>query len=144
MHAVKKTGINIILLLIMATKNKINIEYFLNASPEMLYQYISTPSGLSEWFSDKVSAKGNNFIFQWMGSGEECAKMIARRVDSLVRFRWDSDMGTSYYFEMRVEQDELTGDVSLVITDFARTGDENYVEQMWDSAIQNLKKLIGA
>lgn len=128
----------------MATKNKIHIEYFLKASPEMLYQYISTPSGLSEWFSDKASAKGNNFIFQWIGSGEECAKMIARRQDSLVRFRWEADAGSSCYFEMSISQDELTGDVLFSITDFAYRGEEDSAVQMWDAAIQNLKKLIGA
>lgn len=128
----------------MTHKNKLHLEYSLKASPEMLYQYISTASGLSEWFADQVFAKGNHYTFQWDGGSEEEATLIARRQDSLVRFRWDAEAGTSYYFEMKVEQDELTGDVSLLVTDFALQGDESYTAQMWDTSIQNLRKLIGA
>jgi uncharacterized protein YndB with AHSA1/START domain len=28
----------------------------INSSPQLLYQYISTPSGLSEWFADNVNS----------------------------------------------------------------------------------------
>ncbi|MBO4961325.1 MAG: SRPBCC domain-containing protein [Flavobacteriales bacterium] len=128
----------------MATKNKLHIEYFIKASPEMLYQYISTPSGLSEWFCDVASAKGQNYTFSWTGGGEENAKMIARRQDSLVRFRWEEDAGSSYYFEMSINQDELTGDVLLSVTDFVYKGDEDSAIQMWNASIQNLKTLLGA
>ena len=94
----------------MAEKQKFHIEYLVKASLEMLYQYISTASGLAEWFCDAASSKGNQFIFVWAGS-EEQATLIARREDSLVRFRWAADEGEKYYFEIRLEQDELTGDV---------------------------------
>ena len=52
----------------MAEKQKFHIEYLLKASPEMLYQYVSTPSGLAEWFADSVQSKGNLFTFTWAGS----------------------------------------------------------------------------
>ena len=71
----------------MAEKQKYHIEYLVKASLEMLYQYISTASGLAEWFCDAANSKGNQFTFIWAGS-EEQATLIARREDSLVRFRW--------------------------------------------------------
>ena len=81
----------------MAEKQKFHIEYLLKASPEMLYQYVSTPSGLAEWFADSVQSKGNLFTFTWAGS-EEKATLIARRRDSLVRFRWEADENDKYFF----------------------------------------------
>jgi hypothetical protein len=37
-----------------------------------------------------------------------------------VRFRWEEDEGTKYFFEMTITIDEITNDLSLNITDFAR------------------------
>ena len=116
----------------MAEKQKFHIEYLVKASLEMLYQYISTASGLAEWFCDAASSKGNQFTFVWAGS-EEQATLIARREDSLVRFRWAADEGEKYYFEIRLEQDELTGDVAMTITDFAYPGEVDEMRQMWNT-----------
>lgn len=127
----------------MEQKNRFRLEYFMKASPEMLYQYISTPSGLAEWFSDAAFAKGNIFTFVWAGS-EENATLIARRENSLVRFRWEADTNTQYFFELKIDKDELTGDVTLSITDFATPSDEDTVKQMWDNSILNFRQLLGA
>ncbi|GAL63704.1 hypothetical protein JCM19300_2740 [Algibacter lectus] len=59
----------------MDEKVKYNIEFPIQASPQLLYQYISTPSGLSEWFSDNVNSRGELFTFIWDGS-EEKSKTI--------------------------------------------------------------------
>ena len=127
----------------MAEKQKFHIEYLLKASPEMLYQYVSTPSGLAEWFADSVQSKGNLFTFTWAGS-EEKATLIARRRDSLVRFRWEADENDKYFSEIKLEQDELTGDVSLVVTDFAYPEETSDARQLWDNSVTNLRKVIGA
>ena len=70
--------------------------------------------------------------------------LIARREDSLVRFRWAADEGEKYYFEIRLEQDELTGDVAMTITDFAYPGEDDEMRQMWNNSVVNLRKIIGA
>ena len=51
-------------------KTKFDIEYPITASPQLLYQYISTPSGLTEWFADDVNSRENFFTFIW-GDSEE-------------------------------------------------------------------------
>ena len=127
----------------MEQKNKFRLEYFMKASPEMLYQYLSTPFGLSEWFCYGASSKGNIFTFIWAGS-EETATLIARRDGSLVRFRWEEDAKSQYYFEMKIDKDELTGDVTLSITDFAVEDDMSSLKQMWDNSVLNLRQLLGA
>jgi len=47
----------------MEVKVKYELEFPIHASPSLLYQYISTPSGLSEWFADNVNSRGEIFTF---------------------------------------------------------------------------------
>ncbi|MFN2262569.1 MAG: START-like domain-containing protein, partial [Psychroflexus sp.] len=49
----------------MSDKVKFEMEFPIQVSPNLLYQYISTPSGLSEWFADNVNSRGELFSFMW-------------------------------------------------------------------------------
>ena len=129
----------------MSTKVKFELEFPIQASPQLLYNYISTPSGLSEWFADNVNSRGELFKFFWEGS-EESARLISKKNDKHVRFRWLSaeEEGEKTYFEFRIEVDELTGDASLMIVDHV---DEDEVEEsklLWDSQIHDLLRVIGS
>lgn len=124
-------------------KIKFELEVAIHASPSMLFQYISTPSSLQEWFADRVNSRGKIFSFIWDGV-EEQAELVLKKSDERVRFKWlESDDDS--YFEIRIQVHPLTNDVSLVITDFA--DDEDEVEeskQLWESQIEELKHVIGA
>lgn len=126
-------------------KTKFEIEFPINSSPQLLFQYISNPSGLSEWFADNVNSRGEVFTFIWDGS-EEKAKLTNKKTDEKVRFRWiDGDGNESEnYFELKIIRDEITKDVLLLVTDFA---DEDEVEDqklLWESQIHDLKTILGS
>jgi uncharacterized protein YndB with AHSA1/START domain len=129
----------------MNTKVKYELEFQLNSSPQLLYQYISTPSGLSEWFADNVNSRGEFFTFIWDGS-EEKARLSSRKSDEKVKFRWidEDNKDTDYFFELRILEDEITKDVSLMITDFAFEEDFDEVKLLWESQISDLKHVIGS
>lgn len=124
-------------------KIKFELEVAIHASPSMLFQYISTPSSLQEWFADRVNSRGKIFSFIWDGV-EEQAELVLKKSDERVRFKWlESDDDT--YFEIRIQVHPLTNDVSLVITDFADDEDEvGESKQLWESQIEELKHVIGA
>jgi uncharacterized protein YndB with AHSA1/START domain len=125
----------------MTDKTKIQLEYVLNCSPKVLYNWLSTASGLSEWFADDVKVKGKIFTFIWEGS-EQRAEMILHKENKLVRFAWlDED---DSYFEFRITQDELTGDVSLIIIDFAEEDEFEGTKGLWDTQIADLKHKLGS
>jgi uncharacterized protein YndB with AHSA1/START domain len=125
----------------MTDKTKIQLEYVLNCSPKVLYNWLSTASGLSEWFADDVKVKGKIFTFIWEGS-EQRAEMILHKENKLVRFAWlDED---NSYFEFRITQDELTGDVSLIIIDFAEEDEFEGTKGLWDTQIADLKHMLGS
>ena len=123
------------------------MEFVIQASPSLIYQYISTPSGLSEWFADNVNSRGELFTFIWDGS-EEQAKLLTKKSGERVKFRWVSDEedGASYYFEIRIQVDEITKDVSLMITDFAEDDEDeiNEGKMLWENMISDLKHVLGS
>ncbi|SHJ65054.1 hypothetical protein SAMN04487911_12911 [Arenibacter nanhaiticus] len=126
----------------MNDKIKFEVEFVIHASPQLLYQYISTPSGLSEWFADNVNSRGEMFSFIWDGSEEE-AKLLKRKSDEFVKFKWLAEEDDSF-FEMRIIVDEITKDVSLFITDFAEEGEEDEAKMLWQNQVSSLKQVLGS
>ena len=127
----------------MCDKTKFEIEFVIQSSPQLLYNYISTPSGLSEWFADNVNSRGEIFIFIWDGAEEE-AKLLKRKSDEFVRFTWVDNEDDSCYFEMRIIVDEITKDVSLFISDFADDDEMDEVKMLWHNQIADLKQVLGS
>ena len=129
----------------MDQKVRYEIEFPINSSPQLLYQYISTPSGLSEWFADNVNSRGELFTFIWDDS-EEKAKLMSKKTVERIKFKWlnEDDSETDYFFEIKLMVDEITKDVSIVIIDFA---DEDEVEEsksLWENQISDLKHVLGS
>ena len=127
----------------MDDKVKYEMEFPIHVSPSLLYQYISTPSGLSEWYADNVNSRGEIFIFIWDGS-EEQAKLISKKSQERVKFRWEEDEDSDYYFELRIQVDEITKDVSLMVTDFADDDEVEEGKMLWDNQISELKHILGS
>lgn len=129
----------------MESKVKFEIEYPIHASPSMLYQYISSASSLSEWFADNVNSRGIIFSFFWDDS-EEKAELLSSKSNSFVKFRWldDTDDQDKYYFEIRIVVDEITKDVSLIVTDFSYEDEVEENKMLWDNQISDLKQVIGS
>ena len=128
----------------MIDRIKFEMEFPIKVSQKLLFQYISTPSGLSEWFADNVNSRGEIFIFIWDDS-EESAKLIRKINNEKIQFQWLDDEETDYYFELRIQFDEITKDVSLIVTDYAE--DEDEVEEsklLWTNQISDLKKVLGS
>ena len=111
----------------------------------MLYQYISTASSLSEWFADNVNSRGIIFSFFWDDS-EEKAELLGSKSNSFVKFRWldGSDDQDKCYFEIRIVVDEITKDVSLIVTDFSYKDEVEENKMLWDNQISDLKQVIGS
>lgn len=126
-------------------KTKFELEFVFQASPQLLYQYLFTPSGLSEWFADNVNSRSDKYQFFWDDSEEE-ALLIKKKSNEFVRYRWlnDEDDQDEYFFEMRIQVDEITKDVSLIVTDFCDEDEQEDAKLLWDNQISDLKKVLGS
>lgn len=129
----------------MDLKIRYEIEFPINSSPQLLYQYISTPSGLSEWFADNVNSRGEFFTFIWDDS-EEKARLCSKKSGEKVRFKWvdANNKDTDYFFELNILVDEITKDVSLMVIDFAEKDEIKEAALLWENQISDLKHVIGS
>jgi len=129
----------------MTTKTAFSIEYDFQSSPQLLFQYLSTPSGLSEWFANNVNSRGEDFTFIWDDT-EEYAKLIQKKNNEKVRFRWmnDEEDQDDCYFELKIVVDEITKDVSLYVSDFADEDELEEAKMLWNNLVSSLKQVLGS
>jgi uncharacterized protein YndB with AHSA1/START domain len=129
----------------MSDKQQFEMEFEVKSSTHVLYNMISTPSGLSEWFADNVNIKNDLFTFVWDGS-EEVAKLIAKKKDESVKFQWMEDVeeDNKCFFEIRIKVDDLTNDKAIIITDFAEEDEIEEAKLLWENQIADLKMVIGS
>ena len=126
----------------MSDKIKYELEFPIQASPNMLYQYISSASSLSEWYADNVNSRGKIFSFFWDGI-EEQAELVSSKNNQFVKFKWLEE-DDDYYFEIKIVVDELTKDVSLMVTDFSEEDEVEESKMLWESQISDLKQVLGS
>jgi uncharacterized protein YndB with AHSA1/START domain len=124
-------------------RSKFELEYNLNCSPKVLFSRLSTPEGLGEWFADQVNVDGDIFTFFWNNS-ESKARLSALKENKMVRFEWiGMENEESNYFEFRINLEELTNELALIITDFAEAEEKEDAIYLWDSQINDLKRALG-
>lgn len=118
-------------------------EYDLNKiSINLLWSYISTPTGLATWFADEVKADGKNISFFW-AKEEHKAEISGMRQGSHIRFHWTDDNNPKTYFELKILYNELVSNVILVVTDFAEQQEIDDCKKLWDEQISTLRKKLG-
>jgi hypothetical protein len=90
-----------------------------------------------------VNVDRDLFTFFWNKS-ESKARLAALKENKLVRFEWiGMENEDSNYFEFRINIEELTGDLALIISDFAEPDEKEDSISLWDSQITDLKRLLG-
>lgn len=131
----------------MSNKTEFRAEFDINASKKMLYSYIFSPSGLSQWMADDVTVDEDKvFNFIWDGEDHK-AKMVAHRVNSYVRFEFIPDEGEDKddpaYIEIRLEMNELTQAVFIAVIDYSDIDDDEESMDLWGSLVDSLKEIVG-
>jgi len=124
----------------MNDKVVLNLEYPIKCSPRVLFNRLSTASGLSEWFADDVRVSKNVYTFVWDGS-EQKAELVSKKDLSHVKFKWLDEENA--FFEFRLNVEELTGDLALIITDCVDENEQEGVSELWESQVNVLKQLLG-
>lgn len=123
-------------------KEKFKVEFGLNkVSLNLLWNSISTASGLEDWFADNVNVRDKIFTFKWKGSTQD-AEQVSMRTGQFIRFRWLEDEDKSY-FEFKITIDEITQEVSLMVTDFAEPEDIEDAQNLWNKQINDLRHSVG-
>jgi len=121
---------------------EITLEFIINSSPGVLFNRLSTASGLAEWFCDDVTIDRQGvYHFVWDGSEEE-AELLKKKDGEFIRFKW-VDRETDSFFEFKLKRDPMTRSMALLITDFIDEDEEDEVRLLWESQIGELKRILG-
>jgi uncharacterized protein YndB with AHSA1/START domain len=126
----------------MSKKVLFTMEYPVRCSPSILYEFLSTPAGLQEWFADKVDERDGVFSFSWNGT-EEKAELLEKEDDKFIRFHWDT-MQKNEFFEFSIERSEVTNQTILVVKDFAEKKDIKDQSQLWEYQVKELFHRLGS
>lgn len=122
---------------------KFELEFVIRSSATILYEFLVTPSGLSEWFCDDVNIRNGIYTFVWDGQLQQ-ARLLKTIEEQLVRFQW-VDKTDGSYFEFRIQRDDLTNDISLMVIDFANEkGEQESSKLLWASQIDKLLHILGS
>ena len=124
-------------------RKKFHIEYQLKtASINILWNSISNPLGLAEWFADGVTVRDNEYTFSW-DQHEQTAYLTHIKPNVSVRFQWEEDKDSDFYFELMITVLEVTGGLALIITDFAEPSEKEDSILLWDKQIEVLRRKTG-
>ena len=127
----------------MEFSRQYTLEFPISSSIKVLYKRLSTPSGLSEWFANDVNIKNGVYTFYWDGS-EQSAKLVTKKENKFVKYKWLDSVEADDYFEFKIIVDDMTSDVSLLITDFADDEDDfEEAKLLWETQIDNLRGALG-
>jgi len=124
------------------SKQLYTLEYPVRCSPSILFEFLSTPAGLQEWFADKVDERDNIFFFSWNGSSQR-AEVLESQEEKFIRFHW-LDAPKEEYFEFSIEKSEITNQTILVVKDFAEKKEVKDQSMLWDYQVKDLFHRIGS
>ncbi|MCB0737811.1 MAG: SRPBCC domain-containing protein [Bacteroidetes bacterium] len=120
---------------------KYTCEFPFRAKSELIYNYCSSASGLTDWFADDVRVNGKIYTFEWDGSDEK-VEVVTKKINKMVKFKWiEREEDEFLIFEM--VKDELTNDVSLMVTDWEEEDEVEDAKAVWEVSIDQLKSIIG-
>lgn len=123
-------------------KSKFQLEFEMRSVPvALLWNYISSINGLTEWFADEVSISGKTYTFSWDGQSQT-AQLLSMRTEVSIRFRW-SDDNSRCYFEMKISVNELTDETILTVTDFALEDEIEDAKELWTAQVDTLRRALG-
>ena len=130
--------------------SKVELEYTVNSSANIVFQRLCTPHGLSEWFADDVNIKENLYTFIW-DKTEQTARMLQMKDNKTIRFQWVDDLDQKPqdgeeddYFEFKITVMELTGETVLTITDSIVPEEKEDTIELWNEQIERLKTKLGS
>lgn len=120
---------------------KYSVDYIIKSTPSVLYNFMSTPSGLEQWFADRVEFNKGNITFTW-NEYQEQALILEQEEDEMLRLKMENHENEEFV-EFRITKAEVTGDTILIITDFAEQSEVEDQKRLWNRQIESLISSVG-
>ncbi|GAB2869995.1 START-like domain-containing protein [Hymenobacter ruber] len=129
------------------TKTRFVVEFPINASPKILFPYLATASGLSQWFCDDVRyVEGQRLNFIW-DHENHYAEISGQRLNKAVRFVFLDEHRQSVLdansLEFTLDSSQVTDEVYLRVVDYSSANDAAEQHEMWESLVAKLRDQVG-
>ena len=133
-------------------KLKITIEHPLKtSSSKIAWSMIGTCGGLQKWMADEVTEEvteeANRLVFkwgeEWSGQDVRHATLITCHTPSSISLQWEEDEGSDYYLEMTIENNDLTRQAHLCLTDRCPPDEEESLRSFWEDSLERLHRASG-
>jgi uncharacterized protein YndB with AHSA1/START domain len=129
---------------------KLTLEYPLSTkSTRLVWDMISNAAGLQKWLADQVTEEEDSMIFTWGHPWTErdtkTSRILEKEKLNYIRMLWDYHEDTpEAYWEIKIEESNVTGMLSLLITDFAADDEEEKdLRGIWDDNFERLHRVSG-
>ncbi|WP_375583495.1 START-like domain-containing protein [Cyclobacterium xiamenense] len=130
-------------------KIKFVSDYQINTSKKIIYPYLSTASGLAQWFADDVVINEDK-VYNFIYDGENhYARPVIMRTNHHVKFEFfdpsDEDEADTDnpFIEFKLDENELTQTFYLRVIEYGDAYDEQEQRSIWEGLINGLKEIIG-
>lgn len=129
------------------TKARFVAEFPVNASPKILFPYLATASGLTQWFCDDVRyVEGQRLNFIW-DNENHYAEISGQRLNRVVRFVFLNDhrqpLIDPSYLEFSLDSSQVTDEVYLRVVDYSAALDPVEQQEMWEGLVAKLREQVG-
>ena len=129
------------------SKTRFVVEFPINASPKILFPYLATASGLSQWFCDDVRyVEGQRLNFIW-DQENHYAEISGQRLNRAVRFVFLGDnrqvLADPNFLEFTLDSSQVTDEVYLRVIDYSPAHDTDEQQEMWESLVAKLREQVG-
>ncbi len=129
-------------------KQRLCIEHELTSnSTAIIWDLISTDSGLARWMADSVTQEGEQLTFVWgeLWSNHEVrtATIVEKVKNQYIKVTWDDEDGPDNFFELRMDKSHITNDYMLTITDFAWDDEMDSLHSIWTDNLARLRNTCG-
>jgi uncharacterized protein YndB with AHSA1/START domain len=128
-------------------KTRFVVEFPINASPKILFPYLATASGLSQWFCDDVRyVEGQRLNFIW-DQDNHYAEISGQRLNRAIRFVFLNEVRQSVpdanYLEFSLDSSQVTDEVYLRVVDYSSAHDSDEQQEMWEGLVAKLREQVG-
>lgn len=128
-------------------KRRFEMEYAINASPKILFPYIASASGLSQWFCDDVRLDPDHRLNMVWDKQSHFAEIATQRPGRSIRYVFLDEhkrpLTDANYLDFTLESSQITDEVFLRVTDYSEYLDEQEQQEQWEGLVSRLREQVG-
>ena len=130
-----------------SAKRRFEMEYSINASPKILFPYIASASGLSQWFCDDVRLDPDHRLNMVWDKQSHFAEISAQRPGRSIRYVFLDEQKRlqqdANYLDFTLESSRITDEVFLRVTDYSDHVDTQEQQELWEGLVSKLRDQVG-